>query len=1835
MKTRRSLRTLLKSTAAGAALACAPGVASAADCFDKDTDDPKAGNATAIIGPAVGRKRLDADAFTRPAVGDDMFGGDRVRTGDASHLQLKLCDWSTYTFPPQSESDIDEFYDADGVSRRRVVNFVRGGFRFASGRSTKPGATQVKFQDSGVTMGVRGTNVIIAEVDGVTYALLEGPSQDNSGLARQGQIVFWEGDNPNEITARLLRPGFAVTVGPDGVSRPFRADADLLRRIYQTFTPAPGVATAADTSDGGYSGDPEQDSGLDAQAAGVTTASVEQTGETEDATTDNQPERPAEMGMDMMMAELSLAALDSFAASQANPKGFVSAVSSAQVFVDDGSGEVLADEGVALVQLEVDWANRTLAPDAFSSFVQFDFSVSDPTDLTVDDVDFFIPPEVAAALAANGGLASLAFPFENGVNGAAQFINGPLTFSFVNGENGAVVANVLNEVLLTDANGVQYRFVTSADGLNLGEGGGDLTFSDVPLAFVLSPEELDALNPRTVARVAGAGGGIPASQTGVTTLTGFSGDNGVALADGTALNGVSFAQLQIDFNNRTVGGGDSFIVVSAPLGAGPSSTPVQAGEILLLNNPVSFDDGLLDLTIFSFSQLAATGGFQNGQAVVAQDEGEGILIGQIAGTLDTDEGVALSTFIDLADSGVTLAPVLSVTDFVGLADADAALTGRFDSALSPRGGAPSALVDGVLLFGSAVEGAALIEVDFSNRTVGGGDSFVSLNIPTASIAFNEAITQVSFDEGLSGLGVFAFGPGGTNSALTSAILIARNQGDGLSDTTADLIFRFDVNGVDGSAQLADLPFEIDDVEEVLAPGDILPLDVLDAFAASQVDQFASVFGLAPAILTEDLGSGEMVVDEGVAFVQIEVDWANRALAPRPFTSFVSFDFSVSDPNDLTVRDFDFSPPSDVQQAFQAQFGPGGFINGNAAGGIVPFANGLDGLAVIPADAFTFTFRQGDTTDTATLDIDIFSEESSTNGSVFTLSTALDSLDLQPGFGDFFAFDFQLGNALSIAEADSFLAGLSITSFTGFGANLFFDAAGNQSGGGALAFAQIEIDPAARTVGGGSSFIATTAAFSGGERVNGLVRLNTPTSFDEGLFGITFFPITSLTDDPGVTSGQFIFGGGEGFFGDVRIAFEAEVDDTGDPFNVVFIVPVTGDVDPASPIATIADFEAAAAASGFTSGVYSSANGASTNFASLQPANSAFVIGSSQFDIEIDFANRTVGGGDSFLSVSLQSGDLVFNTGIGAVSFDNGARDSGVFGFGVNDFSNPLFQTGLLQLRSDQSAGDVADFFFNFSDGNGGVGNGRVEDVPFMAFGDNMAIPGDILSLEQLDTFAQQVANPDGHIFGIAQAQLFEDLGSGEMLVDEGVALIQIEVDWGNRLVAPRAGGSFVQFDFSVNDPTNLTVENPNPFVLNADVLEAAYFSALQTSAGISFDDGDAGNAIFMSPLFELNIVQGDTPDVVTGVVFTELAETEQNGTTNRVTATISELEFQEGRGDLALSVNSFLSEVLSTSEFASFSGAASRVLSSSSFFQLDELVFANVDGQATTIPGVTVARIDVDFGNQTIGGPGSFIAVHSGDGPNGISDIIFLDSPVSGASGLFGLSLFPLTSLTSDTQLRQGQTSVAFDGELFFGDVAAIIENDTGSEFFTNVLLTEGFNNDALPATTIAALDAQTNAITTAFDTSFFRLESLTANSGEGAAIFDNGVDVFFGTAEASVDVNFANRSIGGGNSFVGVNIVDFQNQQVIVDFMETLNEVSFDTAIDGSGAFGLGAGDFSGSNVEAAILLLRDGGGPTGAGAGATLDFTFTDGMGNEGRAQINDLTRTPGLTSSGNDQF
>ena len=810
----RAQRSL--SVAASFAALCLVGAgAQAAECFDRDAAEIKAGNATAVTGPEVGLQRSDADGFMRPRAGADLFTGDRVRTGEASHLQLKLCDWSTYTFSPQSESEISEFYSEDGARRRRVVNFFRGGFRLASGRSTEPGSTEVRIQESGVTMGVRGTSVMLAEVDGVVYAVLEGPVLDNTAYEPRGLVEFWTGDSREAIIASLRRPGWVVSLGPDGVSEPFRAPTDLLRRIYQSFVPVIPEQEGLQTSQQ-FAGDPEGASGQgtqegdlgaqfarnDSRREGDDTTSQPDQGcgstipvsECQDQTSPPPPPPPPPPPMINVGDILPLDALEDFAAmQQATPDGFVLALMQAELFTDDGTGPVLADQGVAIVQLRIDWANRTIAPEIASSFVKFDFSVTDPNDLSIDNpADIDVPDEIEDAYI-EALLTSNQIPFTSGAGGLSTF-NTPLyTVVIRQGPSGTVTVDVEADFSDTDNQSVVYNAIASFTDLVLEPGAGDLAYFDFDLASVMSAAEIDSF-----------------ASSGSSLLSGSSDFVVNTLGPQALLNGIGYAELLVDFDRRTVGGGDSFLALMAPAQTGIG--PQTVTQFIALDQPVAFDSGLFNMAFYPLTNLTSDPNALRGQALVADNS---ILQGAIAAIVNVEDTDRLYTEIELIEELSRGGPIATVANLDAAAGPLGPIDFRFDS--NQMGVVTSTFFETAAGDSAIVLASASFDINFANRTVGGGNSFVQADVrlPGAPIGappllnFTETLREVSFAEAFDGLGVFSFDSDDFSGGNVDAALFIIREIDVMSPVnSAGIFFNFnDGAGGAGNVAIPDIPLQ--------------------------------------------------------------------------------------------------------------------------------------------------------------------------------------------------------------------------------------------------------------------------------------------------------------------------------------------------------------------------------------------------------------------------------------------------------------------------------------------------------------------------------------------------------------------------------------------------------------------------------------------------------------------------------------------------------------------------------------------------------------------------------------------------------------------------------------------------------------------------------------------------------------------------------------------------------------------------------------------------------------------------------------------------------------------
>ncbi|HEY4691783.1 MAG TPA: Ig-like domain-containing protein, partial [Anaerolineae bacterium] len=114
-------------------------------------------------------------------VGDAVYKGDVVQTGDGSALALSFVDGTAFNMSTNARMVLNELvYEANSPSNSALISLVRGTFTFVAGQIAKTGDMRV---DTPVaTMGIRGTTVnttidadIAGNVYSVTYSLMTDP----------------------------------------------------------------------------------------------------------------------------------------------------------------------------------------------------------------------------------------------------------------------------------------------------------------------------------------------------------------------------------------------------------------------------------------------------------------------------------------------------------------------------------------------------------------------------------------------------------------------------------------------------------------------------------------------------------------------------------------------------------------------------------------------------------------------------------------------------------------------------------------------------------------------------------------------------------------------------------------------------------------------------------------------------------------------------------------------------------------------------------------------------------------------------------------------------------------------------------------------------------------------------------------------------------------------------------------------------------------------------------------------------------------------------------------------------------------------------------------------------------------------------------------------------------------------------------------------------------------------------------------------------------------------------------------------------------------------------
>lgn len=158
-------------------------------------------------------------------IGSPIVHRERVQTSDTGSLQVIFIDKTTLNVGPGSSLVIDEFvYNPSTKAGSVAISLGKGAMRFVGGNASHSGDAEVKTPVA--TIGIRG---------GITTLVHQG--RETKAVLQFGTLSV---TGPRGEKVVLRRPGFAVTVDPNGISEPYRVPQAEMDRLIAEVRSRPG-----------------------------------------------------------------------------------------------------------------------------------------------------------------------------------------------------------------------------------------------------------------------------------------------------------------------------------------------------------------------------------------------------------------------------------------------------------------------------------------------------------------------------------------------------------------------------------------------------------------------------------------------------------------------------------------------------------------------------------------------------------------------------------------------------------------------------------------------------------------------------------------------------------------------------------------------------------------------------------------------------------------------------------------------------------------------------------------------------------------------------------------------------------------------------------------------------------------------------------------------------------------------------------------------------------------------------------------------------------------------------------------------------------------------------------------------------------------------------------------------------------------------------------------------------------------------------------------------------------------------------------------------------------
>lgn len=135
------------------------------------SEDEFAGSVVRLQGNAFAMQ----NAIPRPLkVGEKVFRGDVISTGDGARLEMKMTDDAVMTLGEKTIFVVVD-YISQGPEPNAAVRLLEGAFRATSGQINKVAGGQFQVLTEAATIGIRGTTFWGGKLDGLfEVALLDG-----------------------------------------------------------------------------------------------------------------------------------------------------------------------------------------------------------------------------------------------------------------------------------------------------------------------------------------------------------------------------------------------------------------------------------------------------------------------------------------------------------------------------------------------------------------------------------------------------------------------------------------------------------------------------------------------------------------------------------------------------------------------------------------------------------------------------------------------------------------------------------------------------------------------------------------------------------------------------------------------------------------------------------------------------------------------------------------------------------------------------------------------------------------------------------------------------------------------------------------------------------------------------------------------------------------------------------------------------------------------------------------------------------------------------------------------------------------------------------------------------------------------------------------------------------------------------------------------------------------------------------------------------------------------------------------------------------------------------